>query len=267
MSLAGKRILVLRPAHQAAELAGRIEAMGGLPIVIPAIEVEPAHDFNHIDELLAKLDEFAWLVFTSANGVDVIAPRIATQPANPPKSIGGPGGVAAPFGKDPRAPEGANPPKSIKVAAVGPGTSAALKLHGFTTDWMPSSFDIETLANTLPGTGRVLMVRALSADAEGDEILTRRGFGVERIDAYRTKQVNAVELAEAVTNIDAVAFTSASTVESFRAAIPGEIGAVVCSIGPATSAACARAGLKVGVQAPEHTIPGLVKAMDEYLTN
>lgn len=241
MSLAGKRILVLRPAHQAAELAGRIEAMGGLPIVIPAIEVEPAHDFSHIDELLAKLDEFAWLVFTSANGVDVIGPRIATQPANPPKST--------------------------KVAAVGPGTSAALKLHGFTTDWMPSSFDIETLANTLPGTGRVLMVRALSADAEGDEILRRRGFGVERIDAYRTKQVNAVELAEAVTNIDAVAFTSASTVESFRAAIPGEISAVVCSIGPATSAACTRAGLNVGVQALEHTIPGLVKAMDEYLTN
>ena len=262
MSLAGKRILVLRPAHQAAELAGRIEAMGGLPIVIPAIEVEPPHDFGPIDNLLAKLEEFDWLVFTSANGVDVIGPRIASR-----RAPGGFGGVAAPFGKDPRAPEGANPPKSIKVAAVGPGTSAALKLHGFTTDWLPSSFDIETLANTLPGTGRVLMVRALSADAEGDEILRGRGFEIERIDAYRTKQVNAVELAEAVTNIDAIAFTSASTVESFRAAIPGEVSAAVCSIGPATSAACTRAGLQVGVQAPEHTIPGLVKAMDEYLTN
>lgn len=243
MSLAGKRILVLRPAQQAAELAGRIEAMGGEPVVIPAIEVEPAHDFSHIDELLAKLDEFAWLVFTSANGVDVIGPRIGARRAK-------------------------------KIAAIGPGTSAALKLLGLTTDWMPTSFDTKTMASELPGTGRVLMVRALGADGELDEILGRRGFEVERIDAYRTKHVNARRLAEAVAAVDAVAFTSASTVESFRAAIPGEVRAAVCSIGPATSAACTRAELRVGVEAAEHTIPGLVKAihehlknLDEYLTN
>jgi uroporphyrinogen-III synthase len=68
--------------------------------------------------------------------------------------------------------------------------------------------------------------------------------------------------------IDVITFTSSSTVSNLVAAFKGELsalnGARVACIGPRTADAAARTGLKVDIVATEHTIPGLVAAIEEY---
>jgi uroporphyrinogen III methyltransferase/synthase len=67
--------------------------------------------------------------------------------------------------------------------------------------------------------------------------------------------------------IDVICFTSSSTVTNFLAAIgdakiPGDIA--LASIGPVTTKTAEEAGLRVKIQAEEHTIDGLVKAVSKY---
>ena len=229
------RVLVLRPEHQASELARQLKDEGATPILVPAIRILPPADWAPIDDVVGRLSSFDWIVFTSVNGVDSFLSRVNASDVLPDK-----------------------------VGAIGPGTRDRLGGRGIDVRWMPPSFTSAALADELPGPpARVLLVRADIATAELDEVLRARGFEVERVDAYRTESANADRVVAALPQIDAVALTSASIARSFAEAVAGYAGAIpaVCSIGPATSAACRTAGLEVAVEAAEHTIPGLVRAI------
>jgi uroporphyrinogen III methyltransferase / synthase len=229
------RVLVLRPEHQASELAGQLKAEGASPVLVPAIRILPPADWTQIDSAVERLDSFDWIVFTSVNGADSFLSRMSTSDVLPGR-----------------------------VGAIGPGTRDRLIAGGIDVHWMPSSFTSAALADQLPEPpARVLLVRADIATGELDEALRARGFEVERLDAYRTESANSDQLVAALGQVDAVALTSASIARSFAAASAGYPAGLpaVCSIGPATSAACREAGLDVSVEAAEHTIPGLVRAI------
>jgi uroporphyrinogen-III synthase len=248
--LQGKRVLVLRAEHQANELAGMLAARGAQPVLVPVIRILPPRDRWAIDDTLRRLGDFDWTVFTSVNGARSIASRMRS---------GGRERDGLP-----------TPTIPTRVAAIGPATARALEDAGVMVDWIPGEYTSVALGKGLPGPpSRVLLIRAEVAPTELEEILRTRGFEVERLNAYRTEATGAPGLADALQNVDAVAFTSAWIVRCFAEAGGSNVGnlmTAICSIGPATSRACYNHGIRVDLEASEHTLPGLIEALERHFT-
>jgi uroporphyrinogen III methyltransferase/synthase len=238
--LLGKRIVVTRTRRQASELSAKLLAVGAEPIEVPTIAIEPPADGGSgLRAAVAGLaaGAYQWLVLTSPNGVERLFAEIPDSRA-----------VRA------------------KVAAIGPGTAAALADRRIVADLVPERFVAEGLLEAFPaGSGRVLLARAAAARDVLPEGLAAAGWAVEVVDAYRTVAVAlTAEQHARVAEADAVTFTSSSTVEQFVAAGPWRVPPVVACIGPVTAGTARRLGLAVDVEATEHTIDGLVAALTSF---
>jgi uroporphyrinogen-III synthase len=235
-------VVVTRARPQADELAGLLEARGATPLVASTIELRPA-DPEELARAVSGLEEgrFEWLVVTSRAGVEALAEA-------------GLASVAA------------------RVAAVGDGTARALLDRGIEADLVPSAYTTEALGEAMPGgTGEVLLARADIAPDGLEAALVAKGWTPVRVDAYRTVLADGLpaevrqSLAEG--QVDALTFTSASTVRGFVAAtgdLRTPLPAAVC-IGPVTAAEASAAGLRVAGVAEPHTIDGLVAALEAVL--
>ena len=238
--LFGRSVVVTRAREQASELRRRLEGLGAEVIELPAIAIEPlAFD-------VPDLSTYRWLVFTSANGVVAFFDR-----------------ALAPAGLDARAVAG------LRLAAIGPGTAAALAERGLNTDLLPERFVAESLLEAFPAAGggeRVLLARAEHARDVLPAGLSERGYAVDVLAVYRT--VTATPDADALDRVrrgevDALTFTSSSTVTNLCDLL-GDVPSpqpLVASIGPVTSKTAMERGLRVDVEASEHTIDGLVEAL------
>ena len=239
--LFGRSVVVTRAREQASELRHRLESLGAEVIELPAIAIEPlAFD-------VPDLSRYAWLVFTSANGVAAFFDR-----------------GLAPAGLDARALAG------LRIAAIGPGTASALGGRGLRTDLVPERFVAESLLEAFPppaaGGERVLLARAEHARDVLPAGLSERGYVVDVLAVYRT--VTATHDSDALDrvrrgNVDALTFTSSSTVTNLCDLL-GDVPApqpLVVSIGPVTSKTALERGLRVDIEASEHTIDGLVDAL------
>jgi uroporphyrinogen-III synthase len=248
-SLTGKVVLITRPREEAGELATLLEERGAQPLVAPAIERFSVPD-EPLGETLRSLvaGGFAWAMFTSRAGVEAVFARLGPSDR-----------VRLP----------------ARVAAIGDGTAAALRDFGVEPDLIPSTFTTSALGRALPrGSGNVLLARADIAPDGLDEAVAAKGWTPVRVDAYRTRPARSMpdEATRALREgrVDAVTFTSASTVEGFvlaagpvlRAA--GRQPKAVC-IGPVTAAAARQAGISVAAVANPHTIEGLVAALERAL--
>jgi uroporphyrinogen-III synthase len=249
-TLAGRTIIVTRPAEQAAPLVRELERRGAHVLVAPTIRLMPARSAaltTALKELAAG--RFDWITLTSAATVDMLGDRLASP-------------------RDVRA----------QVAVIGDGTAAAFRRWaGREPDLQPTTFTTEALARAFPrGSGRVLCARADIAPEGLEDALTIKGWETERVDAYRTVFATSLprEARDALGRgeVDAVTFTSASTVRGFVNARGGEairrpIGGppkVVC-IGPVTASAARDAGLRPAAVAKPHTLEGLVEALERTL--
>jgi uroporphyrinogen III methyltransferase / synthase len=245
--LFGRRVVVTRAREQASELAHRLEALGAQAIELPAIEIEP------LALSLPDLTAYQWLVFTSANGVAALFER-GLDPA----------------GLDARALAG------VSVAAIGPGTAAALAARGVRADLVPERFVAEALVEAFPEPappgGRVLVARAEQARDVLPAGLESKGYSVEVLPLYRTVVARpdpATVACVRAGDVDAITFTSSSTVSNLcdlLGALP-DPQPVVVSIGPITSKAALERGLRVDAEAEEHTIEGLVDALVSTLAS
>jgi uroporphyrinogen III methyltransferase/synthase len=154
------------------------------------------------------------------------------------------------------------------VAAIGPGTAAALAERGIRADIVPerslSEALVESLRDVDVADRPVLVARAAQARDVLPEALRERGAQVDVVPLYETvaEQPDAAAV-EAAREAEYVTFTSASTVRNFIDAVGGRVpgGARVVSIGPITSAAAREAGLTVDVEADRHDPDGLVEAL------
>jgi uroporphyrinogen III methyltransferase / synthase len=239
--LFGRCVVVTRAREQASELRHRLEALGANVVELPAIEIEP------LDVSVPDLDRYDWLVFTSANGVAAFFDR-----------------GLAPGGLDARA------LAARRVAAIGPGTAAALAARGVRADLVPTRFVAESLLDAFPlpsrAGARVLLARAEQARDVLPEGLEDRGYAVDVLPVYRTvtaapdpRALDRVRRGE----VDAITFTSSSTVTNLCDLL-GELPdpqPLVASIGPVTSQTAKARGLRVDVEASEHTVDGLVTAL------
>ncbi|MGH2539765.1 MAG: uroporphyrinogen-III synthase [Actinomycetota bacterium] len=244
-SLTGRTVLITRPAEQSASLVTALRRRGARAIVAPSIELVPARSAA-LTGALADLEAgaFEWVTLTSRTTVEMLASRLASARA---------------LGK-------------TKVAAIGDGTSEALRRWARRgPDLVPASFTTTGLVRAFPrGSGRVLCARADIAPPGLEDGLAAKGWSPTRVDAYRTRMPRSLPKeardALAAAEVDAITFTSASTVRGFVGALGTIRGApkVVC-IGPVTSREARSHGLTVHAVARPHTIEGLVVALERAL--
>ena len=251
--LFGKRILVTRAREQASALTRRLEAAGAEVVEFPAIQIAPPESWAPLDDAIARLREYHWTIFTSANGVRFFWDRLQHAQRDARDLFG------------------------ITVCAIGPATAAALCERGVRADLVPEEFKAEGLVDAigdrlLPG-ARVLLARAAEAREVLPEELIRRGAQVDVVPAYRT--IKAASNADEVRGlleegrIHAVTFTSSSTVKHFLDLVGGDGGAllrgvVVASIGPITAETAARQGIASHIVPESYTIPALADALVRY---
>jgi uroporphyrinogen-III synthase len=207
------RIVVTRPENRAGELVRQLEARGHEVSVYPLIEVVP------LGEEPIELDGYDWVIVTSRTGAELLVRRAV----------------------------GRWPP----VAAIGPGTAAALRKHGHEPALVPAISTQEGLVRELPRpVGRVLF-----AGAEG-----ARGYLVEQLAADFLPLYRTVELAPPEPpSGDLVVLASASAARAFArtgSALPA------VSIGPETTRAATAAGVRVESEAETHDLKGLVAAVE-----
>jgi len=251
--LFGRRVLVTRAREQAGSTAAMLRERGADPVVVPAIEIGPPSDPAPLERAVGSLASYGWVVLTSANGVERLWAEVRRQ-----------GRDARAFG-------------AAKIAAIGPGTAGALERCGLTADLVPKVHKGEGLAEELLAAlggarPKVLLARAEVARDVVPDALRAAGCEVDVVAAYATRPppkplLQALASLLEAREIDAVTFTSSSTVDHLCDALEPRAaellaGTCVASIGPITTATAAKRGVRVDVTAEEHTLPGLVHALE-----
>ena len=253
----GKRVLVTRPADRADELARMLRDEGAEPVRMPAIAIAPPEDPAPLERAVRELDAYAWVVITSATGASALFAEIARQ------------------GRDARALGAA------KVCAIGPATAAKLASYGVRADLVPEEFRGEAVASAILARHpeglagrRILLPRAAVARDVVPDTLRANGALVDVVPAYRNVSpgdAQRAELARAIREgaVDVVTLTAPSTLSSVCEALGDDAASVlagltVASIGPITTAAAEKAGVRVDVSAREYTAVGLVESLVEH---
>jgi len=238
--LFGRTVVVTRARAQASTLVARLRELGAETVEVPSIRIDdPADGGAALRDAIARRGTYDWVVVTSPNGADRLLAAMRDA-----RDLG-----------------------TASVAAIGPGTAAALRAGNVVADLVPERFVAEGLLEVFPeGPGRVLIARAAEARDVLPEGLRERGFEVDVVEAYRTVPGRPTEAEQAaVAAADVVTFTSSSTVRNFLAVVGDVVPPVVACIGPVTADTARELGLTVDVEAAEHTIDGLVDALVAHL--
>jgi uroporphyrinogen-III synthase len=213
------------------------------------IEIMPPLDTDSIDSSIRNLSKYDWVIFTSVHGVEFFLRRMAMLKI-PASCLG-----------------------CVRIAAIGPATSAAVQSIGRSPDYVPSKFLSESIARDLGNLQgkRVLLPRADIASKKLPLLLRDKGALVDEVVAYRTVMPRELKHDRLKTvlesGVDIVIFTSPSTVRNFVNAL-GHVSVtkelsnvrIVC-IGPVTAEAARRLEMGVDVVANPHTIDALVEAI------
>ena len=252
--LFGQTIVVTRTRQQASELSEKLEELGAAVIEAPTIEIAPPANLAEVDDALRRIGSFDWVIFTSANGVELTKRRLLDTDHD-----------ARAFA-------------SARIAAVGDATAAAVREQLFlNVDVVPKSFVAEALADELLHAHEVkgrrfLLLRADIARPVLREKLEQNGAAeVRDVAVYETRPAASLpqhlldELAAG--RITWVTFTSSSTAKNFTALLGPDYkqkvtGVKIASIGPVTTATLDELGLPPTVQADQSDIDNLVAAIE-----
>jgi uroporphyrinogen III methyltransferase/synthase len=203
---------------------------------------------------VTHLDCYDWILFTSSNTVDAVFSSIGEA------------------GLDARALAGA------KVCAIGDKTREALASHAVRADLLPEDTRAEgiiaALRPLLGARTRVLLPRAEVAREVLPDSLREAGADVDVVSAYQNlspepKEVERIRSLVDPAEGDAVLFTSSSTVQNLfdvlgRDAAHQLNALALFSIGPVTTQAAERLGLRVAATSPDQTIEALVATVRAY---
>ena len=166
LPLFGRRIVVTRAREQAGEFSARLRALGADVIEFPTIAIRPPLDYAPLDDAIARLETYHWLVFTSANGVRAFLERLDASPFDLRRL-------------------------RARLCAIGPATARALEALHLKVDLVPRQYVAESLIEAFAGEElagrRVLLPRAAVARDLVPAELRRRGALVDVVEAYRTE--------------------------------------------------------------------------------
>jgi uroporphyrinogen III methyltransferase/synthase len=250
--LFGRNIVVTRDAIGNADFAAKIISRGGNPVKFATIKIKPLTEKNDFLRALSKISDFDWIIFTSANGVNIFFEALQA------------------LGKDARI------FSSSKIAAIGRQTAEKLSEFGIKADFVPDVFTGKQLGKQLLCISdlrgkKILLLRSQRASEELIEVLEQAGSEVLNTPVYDIVQQKSEcdWLIERIGRgeIDWLTFASPSAAQAFFEQIPVRIvnsaNVKVASIGPTTSEQLAKLGVKVDVTAKEHTIDGLLDAIEK----
>ncbi len=256
--LAGKTILVTRAAGQSSEFSHLLQQQGATVIEMPTLEIGPPSSWEQLDEAIAHLENFDWLILTSTNGSDYFFDRLEAQ------------------GKDISA------LANLKIALVGKKTATSLKQRGLQPNFIPPDFVADSLVKNFPEPPVGKKILFPRVETGGREVLvkelTAKGAEVTEVAAYESRcpdisvlripSVNGISPLEALQNkkVDVITFASSKTVKNFCQLLEhaGGVsldGVCIASIGPQTSETCHRLLGRVDVEAKEYTLQGLFHAL------
>lgn len=250
--LFGCRIVVTRTREQASELSKRLTDEGAEVLEIPTIKIVAPDEHQGLVDVLVGIGSYDWLIFTSPNGVSAFFDYFF-KTYEDIRDLG-----------------------AVRIAAVGPGTAAKLKELHLKVDLMPEQYvsskiisafaKFESIDNL-----KMLLLRAQVANPELPKALEDAGAIVDDVACYKTIPETEDRTGTAASMLengaDWITFTSSSTVENFHARfdlpkLTKQFPQMkLASIGPETTKALTALGLKPDVEAREHTIDGLAKAL------
>ncbi|MCL0103231.1 uroporphyrinogen-III C-methyltransferase [Dehalococcoidia bacterium] len=249
--LFAKRILVTRGREQAAALSEILSLEGAEPIELPTIEIKPVANGNLLDDVLSRLPEFHWILFTSVNGIESFFAHLHQHGLDSRKL------------------------HRLKVCAIGEVTATVLRRYGIQPDLIPPEYSSRGIIACLKEEGikgkRLLLPCSQMVNEELVCGLSELGAKAEPVVIYHTLPAGRGD-GEAKQllikgEVDAITFTSPSTVRGLIALMAGHAEAlnkpIIACIGPVTAAAATESGLRVDIIARKYTIAGLVEALVE----
>jgi len=243
--LAGQRVMVTRPGGEDDALCNQLRELGAEVLAQPVMRISDPPDWRPVDEVLARLKEFDWIVFSSVNGVRYFLGRLFKN-----------GGDASRL-------------SGIRLAAIGRATADELLRHHLRADLVPPEFRAESLAESLVGEAsgkRFLLIRASRGREVLAEQLAAAGAKVEQVVAYTSSDIDRpdsdIAAMLAAGGIDWITVTSSSIARSLVALFGDKLRqSKLASISPVTSATLRELGYGATVEAAEYTMPGLAAAI------
>lgn len=250
--LEGKRIVVTRAGEQAAELRRLICREGASVLELPLIEIRPQHDSQTVEDVFAEINQYDWLVFSSANGVSYFFQRFFEK-FEDLRSLG-----------------------LLRIAAVGESTARVVKGHHLHVDLVGPEATAESLVRRLKTEQTLdnLKVLVVTGNLNRDLLVTELEKAWAIVDTFQVYESRPTDVSRMATakafregGADAVVFASPSAVRSFAtqaAALRlarGAVTPIICSIGPVTSETIRELGLTVNTEAKERSATGIVQAL------
>ena len=241
-SLEGRSVVITRSIAQNESLRRLLEARGARVVEVPLIAVvEPDDEGRERDEVLQRFEDFDWIVVTSPNGADRVAPFLSAAHA---------AGDAKRF---------------PLLAAVGEatarsvGTPVALCAE-------PSRSDV--LAQQFPeGSGSVLVVQGNLADNQLSDDIESKGWTVTRVVAYRTVHLRPTkEMMLPALSADVLLLASGSAATAWFDAFGASTPPYVVAMGPSTAKVAVNLGLEVSAIASEQTLDSLIETAERVIS-
>ncbi|MEB3215917.1 MAG: uroporphyrinogen-III synthase [Nostocales cyanobacterium 94392] len=268
LPLSGKTVLITRSVGQSSQFARLITDAGANVIEMPALEICPPSSWDALDNAIANLSEFDWLILTSGNGISYFCERLMV------------------LGKDART------LANIKIAVVGEKTAQILKNHHLQPDFIPPNFIADSLIEHFPEQLAGKKILFPRVETGGREDLVRefenQGASVMEVSAYQSCCPNDIpasaRLALQSGTVDIITFASSKTVKFFsqlaekifsddsqdnQSSVISNYLEDVCiaSIGPQTSLACQTYFGRVDIEASDYTLEGLTQAIIDWTRN
>lgn len=235
--LFGKKILITRDSFGNAEFACRLSARGAEAIDCPTFEIQDLTGKKEFKLIVDKIKNFDWVFFTSPTGVKLFFKAI--KKLNKDSRV---------FG-------------DAKIACIGSETANMLECFGIIADFVPEDFTSDALAKEFiakykPKNKKILLLRSALA-----EELKLVGAKTKNISLYTAMKIK-ISFPD---NIDWITFASSFAVKCFfeDVKIKDIQNAKIASIGPKTTETLKIYGAIPTVEAKEHTIDGLIAAMEE----
>ena len=252
--LTGKRVVITRATVQSEALARELRERGAIPAVLPLVSFAEPKEIAPLDEALGRIEQFDWLILTSAQvvrammqrGVDLERPLVRT------------GG-------------------KLRIACVGPVTAEAARQAGLSVELVAKTHNGVALANELGSRIqglKVLLPRSNRANPDLPAALRRYGADVSEVIAYQTLQVAEVDrerwerIAEG--EADAVLFFSPSAVQNFAELFGAEkllalqTKLAIIAVGPVTAKTLRGVGIEHAILAADTTAESVVEALVEH---
>ncbi|MEM9216555.1 MAG: uroporphyrinogen-III synthase [Cyanobacteria bacterium P01_F01_bin.150] len=281
LPLQGKTVLVTRAASQAGSFCNCLQSRGATVIEMPTLEIVPPSSWAALDEAIAQLASFDWLILTSANGVHAFFERLALSS----KEI---------------------TLDSVKIAVVGKKTAASLKKYGYEPTFTPPNFVADDLVSSFPDAKTLSSCRLLFPRVEsgGRAVLikefSKKGATVVEVPAYQSQCPEIITptalAALQAEQVDVITFASSKTVRYFAQLFSQALSldadsdqcavgedayrdneqpsyakmkthlknACIASIGPQTSKTCREILGRVDLEAEEYTLDGLLTSLMEW---